>query len=42
MEKGTPISGRRKALEAFGCSLYIIAFLIMGAVLISKCGKIFN
>jgi len=33
-------SGKRKALEALGCSLYVIAFLVMGAVLVAKCGKI--
>jgi hypothetical protein len=40
MEKGDPKTGKRKALEALGCSLYVIAFLVMGAVLVSKCGKI--
>ncbi len=31
---------KRKALEALGCSLYVIAILVMGAVLVAKCGKI--
>ena len=31
---------KRKALEAFGCLLYVIAFLIMGAVLLTKLGKL--
>ena len=35
-------TGKRKALEALGCSLYVICFLIMGTVLVSKCGKIFQ
>ena len=31
---------KRKALEAFGCLLYVIAFLIMGGVLLTKLGKL--
>jgi len=42
MEQEKRETGRRKALEALGCSLYVIAFLVMGAVLVSKCGKIFS
>jgi hypothetical protein len=41
MEKPDPVTGKRKVLEALGCSLYILAFLIMGTVFISRCGKIF-
>ena len=40
MSKKDRGTGKRKALEALGCSLYVIAFLIMGAVLLAKCGKI--
>jgi hypothetical protein len=40
MSKRDSETGKRKALEALGCSLYVIAFLIMGAVLVAKCGKI--
>jgi len=40
MSKKDRGTGKRKALEALGCSLYVIAFLIMGAVLVAKCGKI--
>ena len=42
MENKDPQTGNRKALEAIGCSLYVIAFLIMGAVLMSKCDTIFQ
>ena len=42
MENHNPEKGKRKALEAIGCSLYIIAFLVMGAVFISKCDTIFQ
>jgi len=42
MANSDPKTGKRKALEALGCSLYIIAFLIMGAVLVARCGTIFN
>jgi hypothetical protein len=31
---------KRKALEAFGCLLYVIAFLIMGSVLLVKFSKL--
>jgi hypothetical protein len=31
---------KRKALEAIGCLLYVIAFLIMGSVLLVKFGKL--
>ena len=37
---GDPKAGKRKALEAFGCLLYVIAFLIMGGVLLTKLGKL--
>ena len=42
MEDKDPQPGKRKALEAIGCSLYIIAFTIMGAVFIAKCDTIFR
>jgi hypothetical protein len=31
---------KRKSLEAVGCLLYVIAFLIMGAVFLVKCSRI--
>jgi hypothetical protein len=40
MNNTDPKTGKRKAIEALGCSLYVIAFLVMGAVLVAKCGKI--
>ncbi|MDF1526485.1 MAG: hypothetical protein RRA15_04765 [bacterium] len=42
MKERNHSTGKRKALEALGCSLYVICFLIMGAVLVSRCGKIFQ
>jgi len=42
MEKGDPNITKTRFLEAFGCLLYVIAFLVMGAVLVSKCGVIFR
>ena len=42
MNKGDHNTGKRKTLEALGCLLYVVAFIIMGAVLVSKCGKIFQ
>jgi len=42
MNENKPDSGKRKTIEALGCSLYVIGFLIMGAVLMAKCGKIFQ
>ena len=40
MNEGDPKTGKRKTVEALGCLLYVVAFLIMGAVLVSKWGKI--
>ena len=40
MNKEDRETGKRKTLEALGCLLYVVAFLIMGAVLVAKCGKI--
>ncbi len=42
MAEKTRNSGKRKAVEALGCLLYVVAFVIMGAVLVTKWGKIFN
>jgi len=42
METRDPKNGRRKVLEAIGCSLYIIAFIVMGAVLVSQCDTVFK
>ena len=42
MENNDPQPGKRKTLEAIGCSLYIIAFTIMGAVFLAKCDTIFK
>jgi len=42
MHKGDSKTGRKKAVEALGCLLYVVAFLVMGAVLVSKWGEIFN
>jgi hypothetical protein len=42
MNEGDSRTGKKKAVEATGCLLYVVAFLIMGAVLLSKWGKMFN
>ena len=34
-----PKVGKRKALEALGCLLYVVAFLIMATVLLRSFGK---
>jgi hypothetical protein len=30
---------KRKLLEVTGCLLYVVAFLVMGAVFLVRCGK---
>jgi len=42
MEQEKRETVKRKTLEALGCSLYVIAFIIMGAVLVAKCNTIFG
>jgi len=39
MDEGKREIAKRKAIEALGCALYMAAFLVMGSVLLSKCGK---
>ncbi|MDF1536429.1 MAG: hypothetical protein P1S46_08015 [bacterium] len=39
MTSGDEKTGKRKVLEALGCLLYVVAFLIMGSVLLVKLGK---
>lgn len=33
--------GRRKAMDAIGCLLYVVAAAVMGGVLFSNCEKFF-
>ena len=35
-----PKVGKRKAVEAIGCLLYVVAFLIMGSVLLKSLGRL--
>ena len=42
MENQDPETSKRKTLEAIGCALYIIAFIVMGAVFLTKCDTIFQ
>ena len=40
MEPAGEKQGKRKAVEAIGCLLYVVAFLVMGSVLLAKFGKL--
>ncbi len=39
MEPTVEKHGKRKLVEALGCLLYVVAFLIMGSVLLVRFGK---